>query len=383
MSEGYVHVEIVAAQSSKKAGAPCGDLFACDRTPATTNLVCADGIGSGVRARIAAQLCASRLLELLKLDFSLRRAFASVADTMQRNRDPQRPFAAFSVARVLNDGMATVLSYEAPPPILISRGHASSLPARPLELPGALAAESSCWLEPGDGLLLTSDGITQAGMGRAMPYGWQTEGVVRFVNHSLTGGAALSEIAACVHREALRLSPRAGDDATAVLAHCRRGQIVNLFTGTPAQKGSDYEVVRRFLQSDGIKVVCGGTTAALVARMLGRPVDVEQEAASLVAPPRYEIEGIDLVTEGAVTLNQVYNLLDEPLDRLIEDSGVTELCVLLQVADRVNIVLGGARNRAAGDIAFRQQGILDREQIVPLLAARLRAAGKLVVLERV
>ena len=95
------------------------------------------------------------------------------------------------------------------------------------------------------------------------------------------------------------------------------------------------------------------------------------------------IAGIDLVTEGAVTLNQVYNLLDEDLAAFTEDSGVTELCSLMQVADRVNIMIGGAKNKASGGISFRQCGILTRENIVPLIAEKLRACGKLVVVEHV
>jgi hypothetical protein len=140
-------------------------------------------------------------------------------------------------------------------------------------------------------------------------------------------------------------------------------------------------MVRRFMKVEGLKIVCGGTTAEIVARVLGQRVSVEQNPQSLVAPPRYEIEGIDLVTEGAVTLNQVYNLLNEDIRDLTEDSGVTELCALLQIADRINIQMGTARSLADGDISFRQRGILTREAIVPLIADRLRAAGKLVVVE--
>ena len=141
-------------------------------------------------------------------------------------------------------------------------------------------------------------------------------------------------------------------------------------------------MVRRFIQADGLKIVCGGTTAEIVAKVIRQRVLVEQEPKSLIAPPRYEIPGVDLVTEGAVTLNQVYNVLDEDLADLVEDSGVTELCSLLQLADRVNICMGSARNHAGRDISFRQQGILSRDRIIPLIVERLRAAGKLVVLER-
>jgi hypothetical protein len=379
----YVHIELESAQSSKRPSAPCGDVFACDRTAAATSVVCADGIGTGIRASIAARMCASRILELLKLGFSLRKAFAAVVRTMQQNRDPSRPFAAFSLARILNDGTASVLTYEAPPPILVGPHHAAPLPLRSVEIGSAIVAEADCWLEPGDGLLLMSDGVTQAGLGCGLRDGWQTDGVARYVSHCLTNGRHPREIPDMVHKEARRLSPRGGDDCTVLLALCRRGQVVNLLTGPPQDPSRDRHVVRRFIEAKGLKIVCGGKTAEIVANVLGKPLGVEQDPQSLTAPPRYEIEGVDLVTEGAITLNQVYNVLDEPLELLTEDSGVTELCTFLQLADRVNLFLGGAQNRAHGDITFRQQGILVRDQIVPLIVEKLRAAGKLVVMERV
>jgi len=383
MAADYVHIELEAAQSSKRPAAPCGDVFACDRTAAATSIVCADGIGTGIRASIAARMCASRLLELLRLGFSLRKAFSAVVRTMQQNRDPSRPFAAFTLARILNDGTASILTYDAPPPILVGRHHAAPLPVRPIEVDTALVAEADCWLEPGDGLLLMSDGITQAGLGCGLREGWQTDGVARYASHCLTSGAPPREIPDMVHKEARRLSPRGGDDCTVLLALCRSGQVMNLLTGPPRDPARDRHVVRRFMEAKGLKIVCGGKTAEIVAQVLGTPLGVEQDASSLTVPPRYEIEGVDLVTEGAITLNQVYNVLDEPLEMLTEDSGVTELCTFLQLADRVNLFLGGAQNRAHGDITFRQQGILTRQRILPLIADKLRAAGKLVVMERV
>jgi hypothetical protein len=383
MVAGYVHVEVETVQSPKRPEWPCGDVVACDRNEAATVVVCADGIGSGVHAHIAAELYVSRLLESLRLGTSLIKATSSIVHSMERNREPKGAFAAFTVARILNDGMATVLAYEAPPAILVSRRHAVAIPARSVTLGGAIVMESECCLEPDDALLLMSDGITQAGLGHGLPQGWQTEGVLRYVNHCLSDGLLLKEIADSVHQEARRLWIDGGDDCTAVMALCRRGQIVNILTGPPALPSNDMPSVRRFLQSEGLKIVCGGTTAEIVGRALGKPISVEREPQSAVAPPRYEIPGIDLVTEGAVTLNQVYNVLDEDLSLFTEDSGVTELCALLQIADRVNIFVGGAKNRASGDISFRQCGILTRDTIIPLLAGKLRAAGKLVVVKHV
>lgn len=378
MPDDYLHIEVQVAQTSKRPGEPCGDLVVSDRNEGHTTLLCVDGVGSGMRARIAARMCASRFCTLLQNEFSLRSAFTSLAETMDRWRDPAKPYAAFTAARIRNDGVATSLSYDAPAPILIGNRQATPLEAKPLRWGKALVTETQSHLLPGEGLLLMSDGITQAGIGAKYATGWGAEGVVRFVNHSLLLGHQVQDIPRLVHREATRLWRTAGDDCTAAVAYCRSGNVVSLFTGPPADERQDGPAVRRFMELPGTKVVCGGTTADLVARWTGQRLQLEQDPISMVAPPRYEIAGVDLVTEGAVTLNQAYNLLDTDESQIRENSGVTELCKLLREADCVHILYGLARNTAMDIICFRQQGILTRDQIVPHLIEKLRAAGKLV-----
>jgi len=390
---------------------PCGDMLATLRTNTGTTIICADGIGSGIRAHIAAQMCVSRLTESLQQELSLRMAFQSVASTMQASRDPQKPFAAFSIARIRSDGYATVFSYDAPPPIMISRQGATVLANRPFSLPGGLALESSCQLDMGEGILLMSDGITQAGLGYGPNTEWTSEGVVRFINSKISSRVKLSLSPAMLHKEALarwrgdvqesarsfspyspdarhqatvrqnakgRTSFSGGDDCSIMLGLCRTGQTVNVLTGPPLDRDDDTATIKRFLQSPGLKIVCGGTTAKLVAKHLNVPLEMESEPMSTIAPPRYGIKGINLVTEGAVTLNQVYNILDEDISNLHEDSGVTELRLLLGVADKLNIIVGMADNTANTDISFRQRGVLSRKVLLPLLAEKLRQDGKLV-----
>ena len=408
----YTHVDVHSVQSSKKPGMPCGDMLATLRTNTGTTIICADGIGSGIRARIAAQMCVSRLTESLQQELSLRTVFQSVATTMQACRDPQKPFAAFSIARIRSDGYATVFSYDAPLPILVSRQGATVLANRPFSLPGGLAMESHCQLEMGEGILLMSDGITQAGLGYSAVSEWTSEGVVRFINSKISARKKFSLAPDIIHKEALarwkgevQESPRptasgrafspyspdarhqatirqpakvTGDDCSVILGLCRTGQTVNLLTGPPLDRDNDMPTVKRFLQLPGLKIVCGGTTAKLVAKYLNVPLEMESEPMSTIAPPRYGIRGINLVTEGAVTLNQVYNILDEDVANLHEDSGVTELRMLLGVADKLNMIVGMADNTANVDISFRQQGVLSRKVLIPLLAEKLRLGGKLV-----
>ena len=384
MALGYKHFEIETVQSSKNPHAPCGDVVGIERTAAATVVVVSDGIGSGVKANIAATLCVSRLLESFRQGFSQRQGFTSLVNTMNKARGTDQPYAVFTVARILNDGAATVLSYEMPSALLVGLHHASPLKQRTHTLGHDIIGEAHCHLESGEGLILVSDGITQAGMGLGLAYGWESEGVARHINDRLAQGLKLRDLPRSIHARARELWKNTkGDDCTVVGAACRPGKTVTIMTGPPSHPSRDFAVVQKFLLSDGDKVVCGATTAKIVAQHLGVRVNVEQDSRSLLAPPRYAIDGIELVTEGAVTLTQVFNILDEDPADFEEESGVSEICALLTAADRIHFIVGVSRNPASESISFRQRGILTRDKIVPLIGEKLKREGKLVVIEYV
>jgi hypothetical protein len=302
---------------------------------------------------------------------------------MNEARGSSLPYAVFSILQFRHDGETVVLSYEMPPPIYAGRHAATILHQQTHVQDNSVVSEAHCYLEPGEGILLLSDGITQAGLGQGLRLGWGVEGVCEMVHNLLGTVEHAREIPEQVHLQARAYWKKAGgDDCTAVFAWCRKGSVVNLFTGPPSYPGDDRNVIRHFLGLDGAKIVCGGTTAKIVAEGLGRKVEVIQDE-SLIAPPRYSISGVDLVTEGAVTLNQAFNILDEDSEDYTETSGVTKLCQMLKEADRVNIIQGASRNEASADITFRQQGILPRRAIIPLLAEQLRKQGKFVTIVNV
>jgi hypothetical protein len=380
----YLHVETLTAARPKHAGSVSGDTWTCFREAAGTTVILCDGLGHGIRAHVAATLCQARLAGLLKAGYSLRRAVTSVADSMEAARGQDSSYTAFGVLRILNDGDATVLSFDMPGAALLSPRHAAVLPGRALACGRATVMESNCHLVTGEGILLVSDGITQAGLGRGLREGWTLEGVARAADHVLASGGDVAALPEALLDQAERYCRgEAGDDITAIVATCRMGRTLNLFTGPPADREHDGEVVDRFVGEHGWKVVCGGTTASIVAARLEQPIRVEQETGDFLVPPRQYIEGIDLVTEGAVTLNQVYNLLDADLDQIEEESAVSELLKLIKAADRVNLFVGASANPASAHISFKQQGILSRSVVVPLIVAGLQAAGKLVVVETV
>ncbi|PKP53403.1 MAG: hypothetical protein CVT92_04495 [Bacteroidetes bacterium HGW-Bacteroidetes-1] len=379
----YIHSDIFAVQTPKKPGEPCGDSYGVYRDQMATTIVLSDGLGSGVKAHIAANMCVARLIGLVKMGMTIREAFAAVSATMDRVWGSGDPFAVFTIARILNNGQTTVLSYEMPPPLLINKTYALVLRDRVYTQEKAIVHESNCVIETGEGLILVSDGITQAGIGKLFNYGWEAEGVRKFLQSQLPVERIHGpSITASVHDKARGYwsADGKGDDCSVLLALNRRGVIVNLMSGPPLHKSDDNEWVRSFLNEDGIHIISGGSTAMIVARNMGRKLEVK-DSESAITPPSYQIDTMELVTEGMVTLNQVYHLLDEESDQYPENSPASEMAYFLNISDRVNIWLGSAENLNDGSIEFRQQGLLSRRKIISKIATRLNGQGKLVVIE--
>lgn len=377
---GYIHVEINVSQTAKKPGTVCGDSVRSFRNSEATVILLADGIGSGIKANIYANMAISRLEKLLESGFSLRHAFSSLVATMHDSRGTDMPYSVFTACRILNNGEATLLAYEMPESIFIGRHSATVLKRRNFTLEHEVISETNLFIEAGEGLIMYSDGITLAGVGGNTRMGWSSNEVCRFVNDRIVGGDKKKNIPKLVHQRAKELwGTPCGDDCTVVGVFCRPGKIVNILTGPPANKGDDKKTVEEFLSKSGIKIVCGATTAQIVARHLKKELKINIADSSLIAPPGYSIEGVDLVTEGAVTLNQVYNILDADPIFFEPNSSVTRLYDALIDADRVNITVGCSENLGHADIAFRQQGIMPRCKIIELLAQKLKDDERLVV----
>ncbi len=377
----YLHVDISTKQSSKIAGNPCGDVIGYERDDISTTMILSDGLGSGIKANIAANMCVGRGLELMRNGASLKHIFSSMVKTMNHAWGTDDPFAVFSIARILRNGEASILSYECPPPILINDYSGSVLKSKISTIEKAIISESHCLLKNGEGILLVSDGITQAGLGQGLVNGWEIKGVSNFITDKLLNKKAeVNDIPELVHEEARNYWGRSkGDDCSVALAKCRIGISVSILSGPPADPSKDEEFVTEFLNSEGIKIVCGGTTAKVVSRVLGKALTIKENTGNAITPPEYCIQGINCVTEGAVTLNQVYNIIDEDLSNLPNKSGVYELVDFLNIADKINFWIGSSQNKGIGHIAFKQQHILAREKITCLLIDKLRKMGKLVV----
>ena len=162
MTRKYQYIELTERQIPKKAGLPSGDIILCERKPEHTTLLLCDGMGHGVKANIAAQLFSSRFMELCSRGFSFQNAFFSLVKSSEEAKLKELPYCAFTAVRVLNDGLCSFLSYEAPTPIIVNPRYAAVMETRARTRDRAVVNEGNCYLTAGEGILLFSDGISQA-----------------------------------------------------------------------------------------------------------------------------------------------------------------------------------------------------------------------------
>jgi hypothetical protein len=344
--------------------------------------VLCDGIGSGIYANIAAISCANRLIELFRTGISLRYACENVADSMHRARKEEIPFSAFSVAKVLNDGQFTVYTYEAPSPILIKDKRAQLLKPHFYTANYEIIGESSGTLAIGDSLVLCSDGATQAGLGNGYFFGIEARGVVDYINCRLSQGSNIFDLPQDIIKMCSRVSGGIyADDTTVAVLQCREAAQLTVLSGPPSVKSKDRVIAERFISAPGIRVVCGSTTADILSRELHKEARLVKGSGSYGAPPEYTMDGVDMVTEGAAMLNQVYNILGENPEQFLEDTATERLCSHMQRADIVTFLVGTAINEAHKALLFKQMGIRPREATIKLISEQLKKMGKLVVEE--
>jgi len=366
-------------QKNKKKRTVCGDYCICERTVAGMIYIVCDGIGSGIYANIAAITCANRILELFRGGMSIRTACEIVAASMHRARKEDIPFSAFSAIVIFPDGRFTAYSYEAPSPVLVQSNQATALVPRFYTAGFEVIGEVSGNLHIGDSLLVFSDGVSQAGLGHGYGMGIGSDGVSDYINRNYNPDNGILEIPQRIVEMCKKVS--AGnyeDDITLALIHCREAKELTLLTGPPSKKSLDCSYVSDFINMPGQKVICGSTTAEIVARELRLEVKFLSMGNSFGQPPEYWIDGIDIVTEGAVTLNQTYNILDEPTERLSEGSGAENLCLMLHNADVIHMMIGNSVNTAHDDLIFKQIGVYVRKAIVQQIVKKLKSIGKLV-----
>ncbi len=378
-----LHAEVNVAQLCKTGEELCGDNVQITRTANSVIVVVSDGLGSGVKANILATLTTKIASSMLARGASLADVVETIAQTLPVCRERKIAYSTLQILQINYDGNSTLVEFDSPRTLLSRAGHVFPFPAQERIIADKTVLVGQFELLEDDWIVMVSHGVIHAGIGGLLPLGLGWDGIAaRFTEDAArvkdTAEMCNSLLNCC---EGYYLG-KPGDDTTVVALKIRRPRRLNLMMGPPASPEHDPDVVRRFLAAPGQKVVSGGTTATLVSRVMGKPLQVSLEYHDPNIPPIAHLEGIDLVTEGVLTLNAAADrLMTIPeLRRSTRMDGASLVARLLMDVDYIHIWAGGAINPAHQN-PLLPSAMNIKLQVLGRLRTQLEALGKVVRIE--
>ena len=378
-----LHAEVTVSQLCKNGEELCGDNVQITRTGDSLIVVVSDGLGSGVKANILATLTTKIASSMLARGASLDDVVETIAQTLPVCRERKIAYSTLQILRIDQTGNATLVEFDSPRTLLSRAGHVMPFPAQTKMVGGKSVLAGQFELKEDDWVIMVSDGVIHAGIGGLLPLGLGWEGLSARLAEDVVKATDTTDICSSLLNccEGYYLG-KPGDDTTIVAVKIRRPRWLNLMMGPPASPEQDEEVVRRFLAAPGQKVVSGGTTATLVSRVMGKPLKVSLEYHDPSIPPIAFLDGIDLVTEGVLTLNAAADKLRAlpDLKRSNRKDGATLIARLLMDVDHVHIWAGGAVNPAHQN-PLLPSAMNIKVQVLGRLRTQLEALGKVVQID--
>ncbi|MCX5872200.1 MAG: SpoIIE family protein phosphatase [Deltaproteobacteria bacterium] len=379
-----LYIESGGASVCKHGEILCGDSLSVAPIGDGKLMVLSDGLGSGVKANILATLTTKIATRLLERGLPLEEVVETLTDTLPECKVRKIAYSTFTLLKVKEDGRVYLAEFDNPPTFYFKRGYVSKLNYRDRTIGSRKIREAHVHAEAGDWLVTVSDGEIHAGIGGLLNLGWDWEKIAKFLETQVYEDVSAQKVAQVLVDQAKQLyEDRPGDDTTVGVLKIRLKRFGAFMIGPPVRRDDDEEVAKRFLSLPGRKIVSGGTTAGILAKVLGKDVTVDLSTMTNKIPPTGKMEGLDLVTEGVHTVNHSLEILRKIKD-IDELSGLRDGASLLAreflVSDCINIFLGQAINPAHLNPNLPQEmGFKSRS--VKSIASMLRSMGKEVHLE--
>ncbi|CUM68684.1 stage II sporulation protein E [Blautia hydrogenotrophica] len=382
----------IAWKSLNKHGEElCGDMVKIVRTKDSDIVILADGMGSGVKANILATLTSQILATMLLKGASIASCVETIAKTLPICQERNVAYATFSILQIYRDGQAYLVEYDNPSCVFIRDRKIVAYEAEEQIIDGKKIKEYRFQAKENDCFVLMSDGVIFAGAGELLNYGWTWESMAEYTLRCTRNTMSASRLVSMLSGACNDLyEQRPRDDTTVVVVRTRKAQIVNLLTGPPADEKDDERMVRDLMESEGKKIISGGSSANLTARILRKEIVTHVNYADPFIPPTASIEGIDLVTEGALTLAGTLKLLqkfeqsefDEEFFReLDQDNGASKLAkTLIEECTQLHLLVGTVANQAYqnSELSF---DISVRKNLVTQIKETMEKMGKTVTVQ--
>lgn len=351
-------IDIGSYQTQKKGEDCFGDTVYAKKIPEEQRIIgiLSDGLGSGVKANILSSMTTRMAMKFMENNTDLQRASETMMDALPICQVRKISYATFSIVDSELEGKTRIFEMDNPRYIFIRNNRLFDIKGREFSSPkwkDRKISVSQINNLPGDRIIVMSDGVTQAGLGnKKYPLGWGRQGCIDFVLKVLEQDPYISSsaLAEKIVNEALEKETehKAGDDISCMCLYFRKPRKLLIVTGPPFNDDKDKEIAEMVTNYDGKIAVCGGTTANIIERELCLKCEIDKTSFDTKIPMASKMEGIDLVTEGILTLTDAYRMLKEGVDKNSNTASV-RLVKLFLSSDKIDFVVGTKINVAHQD----------------------------------
>ncbi len=362
----------------------CGDNIVFSRHTDSVTMALSDGLGSGVKANILGTLTTQIAMHMLENDLPIGEVVQTLTETLPVDKEREMAYSTFAIAQFFDTGKALVFEFDTPHAVFIRKNELNEIDYQDLSIKDKKIQKAEVSLKEGDWVIFVSDGVLNAGIGGVYPLGWGWEQAAHYVEQKAHPNFSAQDFARKISETVHELyAGNVGDDVSIIVIKVRKKIFATILTGPPEERKNDPVVVHKLISHGGRHAVCGGTTAKIVADVLGKELEVDLTTMTGSVPPLGKIDGIDIVTEGILTLTRVNNLLKSGVTKEMvkyQNNGAANLLRLLLDTDSIHFIVGQAVNPAHQNPELPQQlGI--RQAIVREVAEELRKRGKEVHVE--
>lgn len=334
----------------------CGDMVeVIKQEPESYVVVLADGLGSGVKASILSTLTSKIISTMLANGIELEECVRTLADTLPVCDVRKIAYSTFSVIKITDNKEAELIQYDNPRVILLRDGKNFNYEEKEELFDGKKIYKSKIGLKKDDIFVMISDGAVHAGVGKSLNYGWERKNIIEYLEGIYNKELSAKGITNILLEECNGLyAGEPGDDTTVCAIKIRKRKPVSLLIGPPKNPEDDKPLMKEFFGKDGKKIVCGGTTSKIVSTYLDKELVTEINYVNPEIPPTGSIEGVDLVTEGVITISKVLEYAKDFLAENVHYSswttsmdGASKISRLLfEEATDIDFYIGRAMNSA-------------------------------------
>ncbi len=334
----------------------CGDhVEIVEQNENSTVIVLADGLGSGVKASILSTLTSKIISTMMAEGLPIEDCVETIAATLPVCSTRGVAYSTFTIMQIINNETIEIIQYDNPHVIVLRDNKNYDYPTTEMNIGGKKILKSEIRIQENDIFIAMSDGCPHAGIGLAYNFGWKREEIVEFMETMSVSGLTAKNLSTLLIDECDKLyGQKPGDDATACIVKIRRREPMNILFGPPSNRDDCDRMMSLFFSKEGKHIICGGTTSSIAAKFLKKPLQATLNFEQSDIPPVAKLEGVDLVTEGVITVNKVLEYAKDYLGENEQYShwnfkrdGASLICQLLfEEATDINFYVGRAINPA-------------------------------------